>query len=353
MLSIQKGLLKRSSISYGFAVCMVAAAFLLRQVLTAYGGPRLPTYITFYPAVMLAAMVAGFWPGIVATMMVALGTDYWILLPQGFGIESFTDAVGLIFFSGMGVFMSLVAEFYRRARKQAQESSLELKRANEALHHLSSKLLSAHEEERRRIAGEIHDSLGACLAGIKFKMDHAQLQDEKTANGPAECLNTITPLIQECIQECRRIQMDLRPSMIDDLGLLPTLSWFCRRFESIYSHIRTELTMSIEEAEIPSALKIVIYRITQEAMNNIVKHSKANLVLLSLRKMNRKMEVTIQDDGQGFNLEKVISQGSPKEGLGLSSMKERTELAGGSFTIESAQGKGTIIRASWPLGGNS
>jgi signal transduction histidine kinase len=111
--------------------------------------------------------------------------------------------------------------------------------------------------------------------------------------------------------------------------------------------------MLIEEAEIPSALKIVIYRITQEAMNNIVKHSKANLVLLSLRKMNRKMEVTIQDDGQGFNLEKVISQGSPKEGLGLSSMKERTELAGGSFTIESAQGKGTIIRASWPLGGNS
>jgi K+-sensing histidine kinase KdpD len=196
---------------------MVAAAFLLRQVLTAYGGPRLPTYITFYPAVMLVAMVAGFWPGIVATMVVVLGTDYWILPPQGFGIESFTDAVGLIFFSGMGVFMSLVAEFYRRAREKAHESSLELRRANEALRHLSSKLLSAHEDERRRIAGEIHDTLGTCLAGIKFRMDHAQLQDEKAANGPTECLKTFMPLIQECIQECRRIQMDLRPSMIDDL----------------------------------------------------------------------------------------------------------------------------------------
>jgi signal transduction histidine kinase len=107
--------------------------------------------------------------------------------------------------------------------------------------------------------------------------------------------------------------------------------------------------MQIEESEIPSALKVVIYRIIQEAMNNIAKHSKADLVRLSLRKMDRRMEVTIQDNGLGFNLEQVNSQESTRKGLGLSSMKERTELSAGSFSIESEDARGTIIRASWPL----
>ena len=349
MLSIQEGLLKRPLVRYGFAVCMVAAAFLVRLALAAYGGSSLPTYITFYPAIILVAMVAGFWPGLVATAVTVLGADYWILPPQGFGIENFTDVVGVVFFSGMGVVMSLVAEFYRRARKQAQESSLELKRANEVLRHLSSRLLSAHEEERKRIAGEIHDTLGSCLTAIKFKIDHTQSQSEEAANGATQCLNIVKPLVQECIEECRRMQADLRPSMIDDLGLLPTLSWFCRGYEAIYPQIRTELTIRIEEDEIPSELKLVIYRITQEATNNIAKHGKADLVRLSLRKMDTRMEAVIQDNGQGFNLEEVISQESARKGLGLSSMKERTELSGGSFEIESEKGQGTTIRASWPL----
>lgn len=350
MLGIRKGSLKQVSTRYGFAVGMVAAGFVLRRVLTAYVGPGWPTYITFYPAIMLVGTVAGFWPGVVATAVAALVVDYWILPPIGsFGIESFTDAAGLALFSGMGVFMSLVAEFYRRARQQAQERSLELTKANEALRELSSKLLSAHEEERKRVAGEIHDTLGSCLAAIGFKVNQAKVQDEKAVNGSTECLNIISPLIQECIRECKRIQMDLRPSMIDDLGLLPTLSWFCKRFETIYSHIQAKLTMLIEEAEIPSVLKIIIYRITQEAMNNIAKHSEANVACLSLEKMDRKVKLIIQDDGRGFDVEKAISQEKSKRGLGLSSMKERAELSGGFFAIESAAEKGTTISVSWPV----
>ncbi len=341
----------RTWIRYGLTIGVVAAAFLLRLVLTEFAGPGFPTYVTFYPAVMFVAIVGGFWPGLVATVMAALVIDYWILPPLGFGIESFTEAVGLTFFSGMGVFISLLAEFYRRARQRAQESSFELTRANEALRQLSSKLLSAQEDERKRIAGEIHDTLGAYLAGIKFKLEDAQLHMGNSANSPIESLNTTLPMVQECIQECRRIQKDLRPSTIDDLGLLPTLSWFCRKFETIYSHIQIEHTIQIEEGEIPNNLKIVIYRVTQEAMNNIAKHSKAHLVRLSLRKMDKKLELMIQDNGQGFNLENV-SQENTKKGLGLSSMQERTELSGGSFAIESAEGRGTIIRAFWQLGVN-
>jgi signal transduction histidine kinase len=143
--------------------------------------------------------------------------------------------------------------------------------------------------------------------------------------------------------------MDLRPSMLDDLGLLPTLSWFCRRFQAIYSAIRIEQETDIREEEVPDALKIVIYRITQEAMNNIAKHSKADLVRLCLRRIDGATEVVVEDNGQGFDLKKVMSLKSQWQGLGLTSMRERVEFSGGSFAIESTAGEGTVIRASWPL----
>ena len=233
--------------------------------------------------------------------------------------------------------------------QRVQERTAELATANLALRHLSTKLLSAQEGERKRIAGELHDTIGSYLGGIKFKVQDAVEQIEKTPKAATESLNTIVPVIQEAIEECRRIQMDLRPSMLDDLGLLPTLSWFFRRFETIYSGIRIEQEIGIEELEIPGHLRTVIYRVIQEAMNNITKHSQADFVYLSLRKLDDKLELTMQDNGRGFDLEKAYSQESRSRGLGLSSMRERVELSFGSFAIESSEGKGTIIRAFWPI----
>jgi len=342
------GLFDRTWIRYGFTIGVVAVAFLLRLVLTKWVGPDLPTFVTFYPAVMLVAIVFGLWAGLLATAMVAGISAYWVLPPEGFAIELLPDLVGLCVFFGMGVLISIVAEFYRRARQQAHERSLELARANEALRDLSTRLLSAHEEERKKIAGEIHDTLGSYLGAIKFKVESAHLEIGKTASGPTEYLNTILPLIQECIEECRRIQMDLRPSILDDLGLLAGLSWFCRTFQTTYSNIQIEREIEVEEGDVPTPLKIVVFRVTQEAMNNIAKHSKADLVRLRLRKVDGAIELILEDNGQGFNLEKVLNSESTGRGLGLSSMRERIEFSGGSFAIESAEGKGTIIHASWP-----
>jgi signal transduction histidine kinase len=137
--------------------------------------------------------------------------------------------------------------------------------------------------------------------------------------------------------------------MLDDLGLLPTLSWFFRRFQTIYSTIHIEQEMTIGESELPDSLKIVIYRVIQEAMNNTAKHSKADLVRISLRKVHNKMELSVKDNGCGFSVQQRLSLGDSRRGLGLTSMRERTELSGGSFAIESAEGKGAMIRASWPL----
>ncbi len=232
--------------------------------------------------------------------------------------------------------------------QSVQERTADLAMANNTLRLLSSRLMAAHEEERKRVACEIHDTIGSCLSAVKFKVEEVLDQFERTAPG-AEPLKTIIPVVQESIEECRRIQSDLRPMMLDDLGLLTTLSWFCRRFQTIYSHIRVEQENGIEESEISDDLKIVIYRILQEAMNNIAKHSQANLVNLSLRKVGNHLEFVIRDNGQGFDPVMVLSPERTKRGLGLTSMTERIELSGGAFDVDSAEGKGTIIRASWPI----
>jgi signal transduction histidine kinase len=233
--------------------------------------------------------------------------------------------------------------------QQVEERTLELARTNEALRYLSSRLLSAQEDERKRVAGEIHDTLGACLSAIKFKVEKAMQEVGKNPNAVTESLDTIIPMIQEGVEECRRIQMDLRPSMLDDLGLLPTLSWFCRRFQTIYTGIKVELEKTLEEHEVPDSLKVVTFRVTQEAMNNIAKHSKGDLVRLSLRKIEGRMELVVEDNGHGFDPEKVLGSEKTRRGLGLTSMRERTELSGGSFSIKSSNERGTIIRASWPV----
>jgi signal transduction histidine kinase len=143
-------------------------------------------------------------------------------------------------------------------------------------------------------------------------------------------------------EETRRIMSDLRPSLLDDLGIVPAISWFCREYEKIYSHIRVEKEISLSERDLADSLKTAIYRVCQEAMNNIAKHSQASLVSLDLQERDGRIELTIQDNGQGFDLD------TARRGLGLSTMRERSQLSGGSFNIQSAIGKGTIVRVSWP-----
>ena len=127
------------------------------------------------------------------------------------------------------------------------------------------------------------------------------------------------------------------------------IGWFCREFQATYSGIRIEQQIGVQEGEISPPLKIVIFRIMQEALNNIAKHSRADLVNLSLRKNNGMIEIRVQDNGQGFDVNKALSLEKSKRGLGLTSMEERAKVSGGSFMLESKEEAGTVIRASWPL----
>jgi signal transduction histidine kinase len=245
-----------------------------------------------------------------------------------------------------------------RNLKQSEES---LRRAHEELEQrveerttelrrVSSQLLKVQEDERRRISRELHDSIGQLLAALQFGVNDAL---GRIPEGPTEAsvniLEALIPLIKQASEEVRRIHTDLRPSLLDDLGIIVTISWFCRECERLYSGIRIERRFDIEEKEVPEPLKIVIFRILQEAVNNVAKHSKADLVRVSLKKTGRNMELVIDDNGQGFDVEHVRSMKLSQGSVGLASMRERTELSGGSFSIDSIKGDGTIVRASWQL----
>ena len=225
----------------------------------------------------------------------------------------------------------------------------ELRESENRLRLLSSRLLTVQEQERKRVAHELHDGIGQMLTAVKFKVEDTLQQMAKSKSRSKKALETIIPVIQQTVEEVRRIQMDLRPSLLDDIGILATIGWFTREFQKVFTSIQIEKGIDIQEAEVPDSLKVVIFRVIQEGLNNIAKHSRADLASLSLKKSDQKLELTIGDNGQGFDLEDVHSIENPGKGFGLSSMRERTELSGGTFSIVSTIGAGTTIRAVWPL----
>jgi signal transduction histidine kinase len=157
-----------------------------------------------------------------------------------------------------------------------------------------------------------------------------------------ESLQDLSSNVAQSLAEVRRIMTDLRPSVLDDLGILPALNWFCREYQKTYAHISVEKQMGIEEQEVPDSLRTPIFRIAQEAMNNVAKHSLASLVKLAIQKEGEKILLSIQDNGVGFDPE------TASKGMGLSSIRERAQLSGGAFELQSGMGKGTTIRVSWP-----
>lgn len=225
--------------------------------------------------------------------------------------------------------------------------AIERRRAENQLKLLSSQLITAQEEERNRIARELHDSIGSSLTAVKVGLENLLSQVGQGA-ATAETLKTIISITQSTIDEARRIMTDLRPSILDDLGIIITISWFCRKFQKIYSSISIHEDVTAEEGDIPENLKIVIFRVIQEAFNNIAKHSKADRVYLSLSTTEDSIELTIEDKGEGFDPHSILSKSNSGKGLGITSMKERTELSGGSFAISSVPGEGTVIRSRWP-----
>ncbi|MEB0011450.1 histidine kinase [Glaciimonas sp. Gout2] len=225
-----------------------------------------------------------------------------------------------------------------------------LDRSEPKLQQFSNRLIAAHELELKRVSSELHDGIGQVLAMIKFMIEDAarQVKSGKPDEG-AKILDETVVRLREAMNEVRRISIELRPSSLDDLGLIPTIQWHCRIYKKAYHDVRLNLDLDVIEAEVPEVLKLDIFRIIQEALNNVAKHAQASEVTVSLQVEHANMRLIIRDNGKGFDANPLDFSTANQGGLGLKSMRERVESSAGNFWIQSGLNSGTRVEARWSL----
>lgn len=226
--------------------------------------------------------------------------------------------------------------------KRIQE---ELRLSREDIIDLYAKQIAVLESERKRISQELHDGIGQYLSSLKYSMEN--LLDyfrERPDAYVQETLGSCVWLTKVAINDVRRMSVDLRPSILDNLGIIATISWFCREFRKLYPRISITVDIRIKETDVRENLKIVLYRMLQEAMNNVAQHSQADTVHIAFRKRKGLISFVIADNGRGFDLEEVSKH---REGLGLAGLKERVHLSNGTFEVDSVLKKGTMLEARW------
>lgn len=232
----------------------------------------------------------------------------------------------------------------RRMRRagRSSEASAELQR-------IAYGLLRTQEAERMRVALELHDELSPIVVMAKYLIEEAigRLGADAPSE-PVRLLNDAALRLRDVIAELSRISTDLRPSLLDDLGLLPTLEWLCRREESTGRGLRIECRLSVAENDIPERLKLDVFRIVQDALRNVVEHARATRAIVSMWSAGGELCIVVEDDGTGFDLEAASSRRDGGLNLGLQSIRKRVEATGGRFLFESQEQRGTRIGGGWP-----
>jgi len=235
------------------------------------------------------------------------------------------------------------------AQRDRMSESLAYSRAR--LKRISRHTLDVLEADRRNISRELHDSIGASLSAIKFSLEEKQLRLETQDKDSSLSLEHEIRTLRDTIKETKRISAHLRPTILDDLGLLATIDWYLRQFQRMYGEITVRYRVDVKEEDVPEPVKINIYRIIQESMSNAERHGNANRIDMSLGFCDGRSSVSllIKDNGQGFDLERLHLEEDPMSGYGLTAMRERCEIFGGSFHLDSTVGHGTRINAILPV----
>jgi signal transduction histidine kinase len=234
--------------------------------------------------------------------------------------------------------------------KRVAARTEELLQSQMRLRRLSRKILESQENERKILAREIHDSISGDLAAIKICLEDKLYRKKKNLPNDNVSLEKLITIINNTIQETRRISARLRPSMLDDLGLVSTINWYCRKFRNYYPQIHVKKLLEIEEKEVPDQLKVVIYRILQEAMHNVARHSDADRVRISLKRSGNELALSVEDNGCGLEVERICINPDSMGGYGMANMRERAETCGGRLEVASEPGAGTAVHLTLPIG---
>lgn len=226
--------------------------------------------------------------------------------------------------------------------ERLEANALVIQRDKKLLESLAAQVLTAQEEERRRIARELHDEASQALTSVLIGLDRALQEMPPHLEEPREQVVSLKRITENTLEEIRGLIYDLRPTLLDDLGLAPALRWYSQNY-SEKTGIKVSLLVKDLEERLPPPVETALYRIVQEALTNAVKHAQAREVVVRLGRADAGVTLAIQDDGEGFDVEQMKSSGNGPRGLGLFGIGERVALLGGDFEIDSAPGHGTRL----------
>jgi signal transduction histidine kinase len=337
-------ILKRASSRYVIAVVIAALALGLRFLLAPLLGPANP-YHTVWLGVVFCAWFCGVGPSLAATLIMLLGVWYWFIPPYGsFAMASASEAFGV---AGFLLFAAVIITIGERARRTQAElnaardemeiavkqGTAELAEANEKLRELTRSLMHLQDEERRRLARDLHDSAGQLLAVIGMNLSSFDRENLTPSGG--RLLRDSQQLVEQISKEIRTISHLLHPPLLDEAGLGPALRIYVEGF-SRRSKIRADLQVPDDLPRLTRDLEISIFRIVQECLTNIHKHADAKSVAISISRSADGVTLNVMDDGKGL-------PGGHSSGVGLRGMEERVRQLRGSFNISSNSHGTTVV----------
>ena len=259
------------------------------------------------------------------------------------------DGVGhLVAWRGRPARLVQINDITERLRTQQTLERLnrELEVSHERLRALSRRLFEVQEEERKRLARDLHDDVGQALTALKIQLESiARPGGELTARSRIE---DIVDTVQHTLERVRQLSLSLRPPQLDDLGLVPALrSHLDRqaRVAGLHAHFEAEDAPQ----ELAPDAETACFRVAQEAINNVLRHARARNIWVRLFTAGGRLAISVRDDGRGFDLDAVRARAANGASLGLVGMEERMALAGGSFELRSQPGQGTVLLATFPI----
>jgi signal transduction histidine kinase len=352
---------------YGLAILATILALWLRWVLSPLLGETNP-YHTLWPAVVFSAWYCGLGPSILTTLIGLAGIWYWFLPPySSFGLQDpkveISGMLGFLVFSGMIIALGeanrrsiartkWAEEQLRKAHDELElkvhERTADLKTANDSLRELSSRLQQMRDEERRQIARELHDSVGQLLAALGMNIAVLQRQSDRLDSAGVRAITENGAMVDQISREIRTISHLLHPPLLDVAGLASALRWYVDGF-SERSKIKVDLDIPKEFGRLSDEMEIAIFRMVQECLTNIHRHSGGTSAAIRVHEQDRHLRVEIQDHGKGISLEKQAQlTSSSRTGVGFRGMRERLRQLGGNLEIRS-DSTGTAVTATLPL----
>jgi len=343
---------------YAAALLATVVALLVRLALNPFLGDYVP-YITLFPAVAFCAWYCGIGPSILSVVVALLGAKYWFIPPvHSFRIVGTVQVVGILAFLVVSCALVAMGEIRRRREEVLWAAQVELEdavrqrtadldRTNQNLRELSTRLMQLQDDERRRLARELHDSVGQMLAALGMNLAAIGTDIERLTK-TANTVNDSAALVQELSQEVRTISHLLHPPLLDEAGLASALRWYTEGFAQ-RSKINVDLEVPADFARLDRESETAIFRTVQECLTNIHRHSGSRTARIRIAASDGQVCVEVEDRGNGIPPEKqfeMASTGTP--GVGLRGMRERLRQLGGSLDIHS-NGKGTLVVARLPV----